>query len=385
MIFQMTNRLKLLFVNGSRGEWGYIRPIIRRCQEQSIDYSICATNMLMLSEYGLLVDEIKQDGFNVDDEIFMSLEGSNHYTMVKSLAIFLTSFVDVLYRQKPDWIILAGDRGEQLMSSIASAYTYTPVAHIQAGELSGNIDGITRHAIGKFAHLHLAANEDAANRLLKLGEEPFRVHNVGAPQLDELHESKVTEPSALNEKYNFNVENPYLLVVSHPVTEEMDQVEHQTEVLVESLNHFDMQKIWVLPNNDAGSQAIRRALFKKRQSDIKTYENLTRQDYLGLLKNCNTMVGNSSSGLLEAPTFGIPAVNIGRRQNDRVQGSNVINTEFSLDNCIAAIEKALTTEFKDSIKDCNNPYGDGRSAERILSLIRETPIDDRLLIKHLTY
>ena len=148
--------MKLLFINGSRGEWGYIRPIILQCIAENIEYSICATNMLLLPNYGSLVDEIKSEGFKVEDEIFMSLEGSNRYTMVKSLGIFLSSFADVLYRTKPDWIILAGDRGEQLVGSIVGAYTYTPVAHIQAGERSGNIDGIARHALGKFAHLHFA-------------------------------------------------------------------------------------------------------------------------------------------------------------------------------------------------------------------------------------
>lgn len=377
--------MKLLFVNGSRGEWGYIRPIIRRCQESKIDYSICATNMLLLPGYGMLVDEIKQDGFKVDDEIYMSLEGSNHYTMVKSLGIFLMSFVDVLQRHKPDWIILAGDRGEQLMGAIAGAYTYIPVAHIQAGERSGNIDGTTRHAMGKFVHVHLAANDDAVERLLKLGEEPFRVHNVGAPQLDELNEGLISTPQELSKSYHIEESQPYLLVAQHPVTEEMDRAEEQVKTLVQALNHFKMRKIWILPNNDAGSETTRRVLLQERRVDIQIYENLTRKDYLGLLKHCKAIVGNSSSGLLEAPTFGIPAINVGRRQSGRVQGQNVINTPFELEECKAAIKKALSPAFKNSIRGCINPYGDGRSAERILDILRNMPINSRLLIKNLMY
>jgi GDP/UDP-N,N'-diacetylbacillosamine 2-epimerase (hydrolysing) len=377
--------MKLLFINGSRGEWGYIRPIIRRCEQLGIDYSICATNMLMLPGYGMLVDEIKQDGFKVEDEIYMSLEGSNHYTMVKSLGIFLISFVDVLYRQRPDWIILAGDRGEQLMGSVAGAYTYTPVAHIQAGERSGNIDGTARHAIGKFAHLHLAANADAVERLLKLGEEPFRVHNVGAPQLDELNEGLISTMADLRRSYHIEESEPYLLVAQHPVTEEMDRAEEQVKVLVHALNRFQMRKIWILPNNDAGSETTRRVLLQERRSDSYIYENLTRKDYLGLLKHCRAIVGNSSSGLLEAPTFGIPAVNIGRRQNDRVQGKNVINVSFELEPCVAAIEKAISPTFRESLLDCSNPYGDGQSAQRILEVLYNTFVDNRLLVKNLMY
>ena len=377
--------MKLLFINGSRGEWGYIRPLIQQCIAASIDYSICATNMLLLPGYGTLIDEIKSDGFRVDDEIYMSLEGSNHFTMVKSLGIFLTSFVDVLYRQRPDWIILAGDRGEQLMGAIAGAYTYTPVAHIQAGERSGNIDGTARHALGKFAHLHFAANEDAVERLLRLGEEPFRVHNVGAPQLDELNQGLISSCTELAQSYNVGENAPYLLVAQHPVTEEMDRAEEQVKALVESLNHFKMRKIWILPNNDAGSETVRRVLLQQRRSDSQVYENLTRKDYLGLLKHCQAIVGNSSSGLLEAPTFGIPAVNIGRRQANRIQGINVINANFVVPECIQAIEKAISPEFRAAMKDCVNPYGDGRSSKRVLDILNKTAVDDKLLIKNLVY
>lgn len=377
--------MKLLFINGSRGEWGYIRPIIRRCEQAGIDYSICATNMLLLPGYGTLVDEIKRDGFRVDDEIYMSLEGSNHYTMAKSLGIFLTSFVDVLYRQRPNWIVLAGDRGEQLMGSIAGAYTYTPVAHIQAGERSGNIDGTARHALGKFVHLHLAANQDAAERLLRLGEEPFRVHNVGAPQLDELNEGLISTLDELAQSYHLHEGEPYLMVALHPVTEEMDHAEEQVKVLVEALNNFKMKKVWILPNNDAGSETTRRVLLQQRQSDIQVHENLTRKDYLGMLKNCRAIVGNSSSGLLEAPTFGIAAVNIGRRQNHRVQGKNVLNASFKVQACVDAIEHAVSQEFRESLADCKNPYGDGRSAERILDILQNLVVDDQLLVKNLMY
>jgi len=377
--------VKLLFINGSRGEWGYIRPLIQQCAAAGIDYSICATNMLLLPGYGVLVDEIKHDGFRVDDEIYMSLEGSNRYTMVKSLSIFLTSFVDVLYRQRPDWIILAGDRGEQLMGAIAGAYTYTPVAHIQAGERSGNIDGTTRHALGKFAHIHFAANEDAVERLLRLGEEPFRVHNVGAPQLDELVQGVVSSRSELAQTYNIRSSELYLLIAQHPVTEEMELADEQVKVLVESLSHFRMRKIWILSNNDAGSERLRRALLQHRRSDSQIHENLTRKDYLGLLKYCQAIVGNSSSGLLEAPTFGVPAVNIGRRQANRVQGSNVINTSFVVSDCIQAIARAISPEFRASIKNCVNPYGDGRSSGRILEILKNTTVDNKLLIKNLVY
>lgn len=377
--------MKLLFLNGSRGEWGYIRPIIRRCMARDIDYSIVATNMLLLPNYGSLVDEIKAEGFAVSDELFMSLEGHNHHTTVKSMAVLLNSLADVLYRVKPTWLILAGDRGEQLMGAIAASYTYTPVAHIQAGERSGNIDGVARHAIGKFVHLHFAANQDAADRLHRLGEEPFRIHNVGAPQLDEMLEGHVTPPAELFDKFNIDAGQPFLLVVQHPVTEEMDRASAQAAALMAALRQLPMPKVWVLPNNDAGASSLRRVLAQLRTADTYAFENLSRPDYLGFMNACAAMVGNSSSGLLEAPTFRKAAVNLGRRQADRVQGANVINAPFEETDIVAAIHRALSEEFQASLKDCLNPYGDGRSSERILDILEGTPVTDRLLVKELTY
>ena len=376
--------MKVLFINGSRGEWGYIRPLIRHCQTRGIEYAICATNMLLLPGYGTLVDEIRREGFNVSDEIFMSLEGHNHFTMVKSLGVFLTSFVDVVHRVKPQWIVLAGDRGEQLMAAIAGAYTYTPVAHIQAGEKSGNIDGVTRHGIGKFVHLHFAANQDAAGRLLQLGEEEFRVHLVGAPQLDELVDGDIPDADQMSARYAIPVDREYLLVVQHPVTEEMYQARTQVEELVHALDRFSMPKVWILTNNDAGATVIRQTILNLRTSDVFLFDNVTRRDYLGFMQHCTAMVGNSSSGLLEAPTFKTPAVNLGRRQADRIRGQNVIDAPFERDEIASAISRAISSEFRDGLASCENPYGDGRSAARILDVLQKMPVDDRLLIKRLT-
>jgi GDP/UDP-N,N'-diacetylbacillosamine 2-epimerase (hydrolysing) len=378
--------MKLLFLTGSRGEWGYIRPLLRLCQERSVEYDICVTNMHLLSRFGMSMREIEEDGFTISDKIYMTLDGYDHYAMAKSLGIFLPSFVDSLRRVKPDWIVLAGDRGEQLMGAIAGAYTYTPVAHIQAGELSGNIDGQARHAIGKFSHLHFASNEDAGQRLIKLGEEPFRVHVTGAPQLDELDQGRYTSLSDLNSRYEIAFDEPFLLVVFHPVTEEFSQAQEQVEALASALNRFEMPRVWILPNSDAGSETVRQAILSERKGKTHLFKNLTREDYLGILKCSSAIVGNSSSGLLEAPTFEVPAVNIGRRQADRVQGENVIPVpDFEADGIAQCIEHAVSDDFRKSLRGTVNPYGDGHSAERIMDILGRIPRDSRLLIKTLTY
>lgn len=376
--------MKILFVTGSRGEWGYIKPIIKLCIKKSIDYDICATNMLLLPNFGNLVEEIKEEGFRVSDEIFMALDGYNHFSTSKSLGIFLSSFSDVVKRLKPTWILLAGDRGEQLMASICGAYTYTPVAHIQAGERSGNIDGLSRHAIGKFVHTHFAANSDAYNRLVSLGEEKFRVHNVGAPQLDEIYQGQVSSKKLLEKRYNFSFKKNYLLTVLHPVTEELNEVENQVEILIKSLKKINLKKIWVCPNNDAGNFLIKNKILENRDDQTFIFENLTRKDFLGFLKFSSCIVGNSSAGLLEAPSFKKPAINIGRRQNLRVRGKNVLDCSFTEASITKSLKIGLSETFNKKLKLTKNPYGDGRSAEKILNILQNTKINDKLLIKTLT-
>lgn len=377
--------MKLLFLNGSRGEWGYIKPIIDKCSNFDIEYGICATNMMLMRSHGHLVEELKNQNYNVVDEIMMDLSTDTHYGMAKSLGILFISFVETLKREKPDWLILAGDRGEQLIAATAASYTYTPIAHIQAGERSGNIDGTARHAIGKLAHVHLAANEDAANRLIRSGEQRFRVFNVGAPQLDDMVSSVLPTKQETLQKLGCPVDEPFLLVVNHPNTEETSLVGEHTDHLLNALDEIKMNKIWILPNNDTGHSIIRNKLQEFRKNDTYIFDNLPRDRYLSILKNCECIVGNSSSALLEAPTFQTSAVNIGSRQQNRVRGGNVIETEYIKNDIIRSIQTATSDEFKKSHRNLQNPYGDGMSSIRILEVLSNIEIDKKLLNKKITY
>lgn len=378
---------KIMILTGSRGEWGYIRPIMKLARQRAdIKIILVVTNMHLLSAYGNSYKEIENDGFQIDYKIHMSLDGYNHVTHAKSLGVCLMGLPDIIDAERPDWMLLAGDRGEQLMGAVAAGYTYTPTAHIQAGELSGNIDGMARHAIGKLVHMHFAANEDAAQRLLKLGEEPFRVFNVGAPQIDEMVQAEYTKLPALEDKLNISLEGGYVLAVMHPVTEEASRAGEQAEIFVRSLNKIGMPKIVILPNNDAGSTLVRQAIMDGKRGKYHIFSNLKREDYLGLLKKCRCIVGNSSSGILEAPTFKIPAVNIGRRQNLRFRGCNVIDVGFDEHEIDMAMQKAMEDDFSAYLKEnCKNPYGDGQSSKRILDILSSTKADEKWLIKKLMY
>ena len=377
---------KILFVTGSRGEYGYIRPILKLIKGRpDLSYEIVATNMHLISRYGSSIDNFSLDGFKVSYELYMALEGSTPTSMAKSLGVFMLSLADLLNNCRPDMILLAGDRGEQLSAAIVGAHMGIPVAHIQAGELSGNVDGMSRHAIARFAHIHFAANEDAATRLVKSGEEEHRVFMVGAPQIDELIQGCVCSSEEVRKFFNLLDTEPVNVLVQHPVTEQFELSKEHMEASLEALSRIGVRTVLVYPNNDAGSSFVQDAIAKYNESWLTTVRNVPREMYLGLMSIASVIVGNSSSGILEAPSFGLPAINIGRRQSGRYQGRNVINVNHDVDEIYEAIKKATDPNFRDSLQGIPNPYGDGKSSERIVNVLSTIEIDEKLMFKQLSY
>lgn len=383
---QPPKKRKIAIIAGSRGEYGYYRPIIKEISKRkNLDYGIVACNMHVIDTFGESIKEIERDNLKVDATVHNTVDGYNHVTMTKSLGIFLLQLPEILKQMEADMVLIAGDRGEQLVGAIVGAHLYIPTAHIQAGELSGNIDGVTRHAITKFAHIHFAANEDAAQRVLRLGEEPHRVHNVGAPMLDELVGGFMTPEAEVRKNFGLKKNEPFMMFVFHSVTEEMAGAEAQMDEIMAALKTFDHKIIVVLNNSDAGSKIIRRKIQEHHRPNMVIYPNMKRQDYVGLFNIASAIVGNSSSGILEAPTFELPAVNIGNRQKDRFRAPNVIDVGYNKKEIINAIERAIQPSFKKSLKGIPNPYGDGKSAKRIVDILEKVSIDDRLLVKKITY
>lgn len=377
---------RIAIVTGSRGEYGYIRPVIRLIEKDAdLGYELIVTNMHLLQDFGMSCKEIENDNIKISQKIFMTLAGYTNTTMVKSLGIFMLSITDTFEKISPDIILLAGDRGEQLISAIVGAHMNIPVAHIQAGEVSGNIDGMARHAITKFAHIHFASNEDAANRLKKMGEEDFRIKEVGAPQLDEFIKNMFLKKEDIYEKFHLTPNEPIILVVQHPVTEESIFAGDQMEETLKAIIRLKMQTLLIYPNNDAGSILIQKKIDEYRRPYIHVERNLKREEYAGIMSVVDVIVGNSSSGIIEAPSFQLPAVNIGRRQIGRYQGKNVINTEHDSNKIEAAIKKALTKEFRESLVSMKNPYGDGKASQRIVDILKNLEINEKLLNKSLTY
>lgn len=379
---------KIVIVTGSRGEYGYIRPIIQEIQKsKTLDYEMIVTNLHLLTGFGYSVSDIERDKLKISDRIYMALDGYTPETMSKSLGVALMSLSDALPRLKPDVLLLAGDRGEQLVAAIAAAHMNIPIAHIQAGELSGNIDGMSRHAITRFAHLHFASNADAARRLERMGEEKFRIHLTGAPQLDDLINGVYLSRKEISRKYHLKEDERFLLLVQHSVTEEYGDASSHIKETLEAICALKIKTIVIFPNNDAGSDQVRQVMQRYRREFIEEYRNVQREDYAGLMNMASALVGNSSSALIEAPCFKLPAVNIGNRQRGRMQGNNVINAKNNREDIKGCIKKALSAQFRAKLmKNCENPYfGDGKVGKRVVDILASTPLDERLITKQIVY
>lgn len=376
--------MKILFTLGARSEWGYIRPLIDLSLKRGHQCEIWACNMSVLSRFGSLIEEIEKDGYQIAGKFHTSVDGDNRIGMSKSLGLAVLSASDWLSNNEYDWVIISGDRVEQLGVTLASAIQYVPIAHIQAGERSGNIDGVTRHAIARYAHLHFAANEDAKNRLVRSGEDEYRVHVTGAPQIDEIRISRIPEKAELIERRIVSSKD-FILAVLHGVTEESDSAAGKIESLISILHEEETQIIWIGSNNDSDKLVIEQHIKQTLRTDDRFYSNLNRLDYLSLLKHSKFIIGNSSSGILEAPSFGTPAINIGRRQDLRFRGQNVIDCNFELSELKGAIKLAKSDEFLKRSKEATNPYGDGESSQRILEILESTAISPEFLIKQINY
>jgi UDP-hydrolysing UDP-N-acetyl-D-glucosamine 2-epimerase len=350
-------------------------------------YSLIVTNQHLLPTFGSTVEEIEQDGLNITDRVHMTLDGYSPATMNKSLGVFLLGVTDSLVRLKPDIVLVVGDRGEHLIAALAGAHMSIPVAHIQAGELSGNIDGMTRHAITRFAHMHFASNQDAADRLRRMGEQEFRIFLTGAPQLDELMNGDFTDPEEVARTFGLDLAQPIVLVAQHPVTEEYEDSAGQMGETLHALANLNMQTVLVFPNSDAGSGQIQRVIEQHRRPHLRIERNVPRRLYAGLMNVASVLVGNSSSGLIEAPCFRLPAVNIGNRQRDRVRGNNVIDVPYNRERIREGVELALSPAFRQLMAEsCVNPYfGDGRVADRIVEILSTVEINEELLKKQIAY
>jgi GDP/UDP-N,N'-diacetylbacillosamine 2-epimerase (hydrolysing) len=375
--------MKILFVLGARSEFGYILPVYREAENRGHSPSIWACNSASLSGFGGVAQAAKDEGMDVRQIVATSFDGYSHLAMAKSVGAVTQSLADFLGNERFDWVVLSGDRAEQLGAAVASSYMNFPTAHVQAGERSGNIDGMARHAIARLAHLHFAANSDAFQRLIRSGEEEWRVINSGAPQLDGLVDSATSRAELIARRLVPSSE--YVLAVFHPETSALTGDIEYLAPLLRFLRDFPKPVVWIAPNNDAGAMTVRDLVTSNLGSHDFLHENLARPDFAGILGHCSLVVGNSSAGIIEAPSFRKVAINLGRRQHSRFQGTNVINVPAVPQTFgpIFSEAEALSRVLVSSTPDA--PYGRGESARIVVDALENFKNHPELTLKQLSY
>lgn len=379
---------KIACILSSRATYGYSRPVMRLIEKsKKLELAVIVTGMHLLKEYGLSVNEIIRDGFKIAAKVDMMVGGDSGAAWAKSLGLEMQSLAQVFSIIKPDIILIEGDRAEQLIATVTGVYMNLPVAHLQSGDVSGHIDGSARHAITKLCHIHFPACDDSAKRVLNMGEEKWRVFNVGAPQLDEIVHGKKISQRNLEKALGFEFAKPLLVVIQHPVLVEIAHARNQMIETMEAVKALGFQTVVIYPNIDAGGEEIIRVIrHYKGLPFFHTFKNLDRIIFLNLLRYASVLVGNSSCGILEASSFRLAAINIGSRQRGRMQAPNVINVPHDRKKIAVAIRKAIfDPHFQRKLFRCMNPYGDGRSAKRVVKILERIPLTPALLDKKITY
>ncbi len=378
---------KILYVSGSRADYGLMRSVLSGIEiRPGLELHIAVTGMHLMPEFGNTIDEIRRDGFTCH-RVDVTYEQDSREAMARFIGGFIQEFVHLVREIRPDIILLLGDRGEMLGAAIAGAYMGIPVAHIHGGEVTATVDESARHAITKLSHIHLPATEGSARRILKMGEDPRHVFVVGAPGLDEILKMQPVPFEEIAKRYAIDPSLPLILVIQHPVPLEPGDPAIQMKETLMAVCRLPVQKLVIYPNADSGGRAMIEEI-KKYETDknIRAFRSIGHEDFLQLLKMSSVTVGNSSSGIIEAPSFGVPAINIGTRQNGRERGENVIDTGYNADEITTAITRALKDEtFRRKVKAATNPYGNGESSKKIVEILRTIQLDPDLLQKRMMY
>jgi len=375
---------KIAVLTGTRAEYGILRPILKRINTHpKLDLYLIVTGMHLSDEFGYTVKEIEKDGFRIYAKLDTLNKEDTGAGMAKYIGNTILKLAEVFENLKPDILLLLGDRGEMLAGAIAASCMNILIAHIHGGETSGSVDEGFRHTISKLAHIHLVATEESKQKLISLGEGPSRIFVVGAPGLDDIFENSIP-PEEIAKKYNLDLSHPIILLVQHPVVTEVEDAPNQIRETLEAIIELKFQTIVIYPNADAGGRRMIRAIqeYEKKYPFIKAYKTLPRREYLSLLNVATVMVGNSSSGIVEAPSFGLPVVNIGTRQKGRLRAGNVIDVGYNKEEIKNSILKAIYDEnFRKKVNNIKNPWGDGKASERIVNILTNIKIDKNLLQK----
>jgi len=380
---------KITATTGSRSEYGILRPVLKAISDsKNLDLHLIVVGMHMSKKHGMTINEIRKDGFKISGTIKMIPIEDSNFSMSVALGKGIIEFSKIFKKVRPDINLVLGDRDEMLTSALAAYHMNIPNAHIHGGDKSmGGIDEYNRHAITKISNVHFAATQKSKTRIIKMGEVPKHVFLTGSPSIDEIISNNITNKKILQKKYRFDSLGTDILLVQHPVTTETKLSGHQILTILKSLAKLKKNTIAIAPNSDAGNKKIFEylTLYSKKYSFIKLYPNIPRSDFLGMLKYCGVLVGNSSSGMIEASYFNTPVINIGIRQKDRERGSNVIDVEdVKIKPIVNAINRALRMKKYKKFKNYKI-YGNGKASNKIVRYLEKIQLNKELIQKQIFY
>ena len=371
------SEIKICVVTGSRAEYGLLYWFIKKVQsDKDLALQIIATGMHLSSEFGLTYREIEKD-FKIDKKIDMDLSLDNSIGISKSMGIAQTYIAEAYKELQPDIVVVLGDRYEIFSAAIAAMIANIPIAHIHGGERSeGSIDDRIRHSISKMSHLHFTATEEYKNRVIQLGEYPDRVINVGGLGIENIKKLKLLSKKELENAINFKLNKKNLLVTFHPATLENNTSQEQFKELLEAIDELDNTNlIFTKSNSDLNGRIINKMIdnyTRKNPEKSVSFISLGQLRYLSTLKYMDAIIGNSSSGIIEAPSFNIGTINIGSRQKGRIKASSVIDCEPKKNLITSALTKLYSKDFISTLKNSKNLYGDGNSSQKIIDKIKTT-------------
>jgi UDP-hydrolysing UDP-N-acetyl-D-glucosamine 2-epimerase len=366
---------KICVYTSSRAEYGLLRGVLHKIEaEPTLQLQILASGMHLSPEFGMTIQEIRADGFDPDETIEILLSGDSPTAICKSMGLAMIGYGEALQRLKPDMVVVLGDRFETFCMAAAAQVCRVPLAHIHGGETTeGAIDEAFRHSITKMSHLHFASCEAYRQRIIQLGEAPDRVFNVGALGVENIRRTSLMGRSELATAIGFNLDKPYFLVTFHPVTLEKDTSEGQCQSLLDALDAFpEYNVIFTKANADTDGRVINRLIdeYARRQPErCLAVASLGILKYLSAMKYATAVIGNSSSGIIEAPSFKIPTINIGDRQKGRVMADSVVDCEPTSISIASSIRKVISAEFQEVLKVVENPYEQAGTAARIVEKI----------------
>ena len=381
----------ILGVTGIRSDYDIMSSVYKAVDaDDRLDLQVLVTGAHLSDAYGRTVEEIRSDGFVIADEVESLINGDQDTSRVKGLAIQLQGMVQSVARIQPDMLLVLGDREESITTALLGAYLNIPVAHVAGGDrVIGNVDDQVRHAVTKLAHIHFPTNEESKQRILGLGEQEFRVFNLGNPGLDRLLQVPELDDNSLSDRVGFQIseDEPLIMVIQHVISTEIDNAYQQMRTTLEAVEVLDVNTVIIYPNSDAGGQQIIQAISEfEGLPNIHTAKNIPRFEFVNLMRRASCLLGNSSAGILEAPLLKLPVVNVGNRQKGRLHAENVTFVPHDKDDIIKAVQRALSDlKYLEEVRRCKNPYGDGNSSTKIAEHLASIPIDDKLLIKDITY